>query len=179
MHSTSTAIILAAYRGFSLGIWALIAFVVLSLVVVKLPSLNLSFAGYQSYVVVSSSMEPTIWVGDIIFVKPSDQYTVEDIITFSPDGDRNRITHRIIASDSPAGPFETQGDNNQSPDPDLVALETIVGKYHFHIPMIGVLTTYGATPIGIVVLILVPMIMLGLDFLIPKPVYRLAFQKEQ
>ena len=62
-------------------------------------SSNTSLLGsYESLLVRSGSMEPTIMTGDVIFAKQLNQYNKNDVVAFKDEGDRV-ITHRIVKID--------------------------------------------------------------------------------
>lgn len=117
------------------------------------------FAGIQSYVVVSGSMEPTIPVGSLVFAKEVEPATLQkgDIIVFysteaaSPSGGVNGaipITHRVVENNTEAGEVITKGDANESEDMNPAAYINIVGKVFTHIPGLGLLAAPLATVTG-------------------------------
>mgnify|MGYP003296236233 CR=1 FL=1 len=65
-----------------------------------------------------------------------------DIITFQQEG--RTISHRILNITKEKGitKFETKGDNNEIPDPDLVEQEQIYGKVLFRIKKVGKIISY-------------------------------------
>ncbi len=77
--------------------------------------------GYQRYVLVGHSMEPTIHRGSLVFdeiVNVSD-LRKGDVITYVPPGNAEPVTHRLISrkDGKKGGPvFRTQGDNNAVAD---------------------------------------------------------------
>lgn len=95
--------------------------------------------GYRIYVVQSSSMSPTLKVGSMFIAKhPADpqNLNVDDIITFESDSHQT-VTHRIIEvvlTDSGVM-YRTQGDNNNVPDPDLVAPEKVSAVFVIAVPL--------------------------------------------
>lgn len=111
-------------------------------------------------VVTTASMEPTINVGDLIYVKgiaPSD-IEVGDIITFVPPRDSIKgtlITHRVIEIryDTNEIYFKTKGDNNPSMDPWTVTSQDVVGVQTALVPGLGGFFLWIRTPAGIVTLI--------------------------
>ena len=113
-------------------------------------------------VVTTASMEPTIKVGDLIYVKgiaPSD-IEVGDIITFKPPKDYIKgtlITHRVveISYDTNEVYFKTKGDNNPTVDPWIVTSQDVVGVQTAIIPGIGGFFLWIRTPAGIVTMITV------------------------
>lgn len=106
-------------------------------------------------VVTTGSMEPTIKVGDLIYVKgvsPSD-LQVGDIITFTPPSDYVRgslVTHRIVeiiyVNDDIS--FKTKGDNNDSTDPWTISSDAIVGRQTAILPNVGSFFLWVKTPAG-------------------------------
>lgn len=94
----------------------------------------------KAYVVKSSSMEPAIKAGSVIYVS---QYREEetispgDIVSFQT-GDA-KVTHRVVAVDTEQGSVITKGDANKTRDSQPVTFDAIEGKVRFHIPVIGYL----------------------------------------
>ena len=77
--------------------------------------------GYQRYVLVGGSMEPTIHKGSIVFddLVRVRELRAGDVITYKPPGATKAVTHRIISAKrqktgSPI--FRTQGDANAAAD---------------------------------------------------------------
>lgn len=106
---------------------------------------------YKLMSVLSGSMKPTFSPGDAIIVKNIDTETLKagDVISFYSG--EYLTTHRVkevIKSNSQLQ-FKTQGDNNNVADLETVNANKIVGKYIFHIPLIGFILTYMKGPIGI------------------------------
>lgn len=94
----------------------------------------------KAYVVKSSSMEPAIMPGSVIYVSPyREEETVSpgDIVSFQT-GDA-KVTHRVVAVDLEHGIVTTKGDANQVCDSQPITFEAIEGKVRFHIPAIGYL----------------------------------------
>ena len=54
--------------------------------------------GYQRFVVVGGSMEPTIHRGSLVFdeVVPVGSLAIGDVITYVPQGHSDPVTHRVI-----------------------------------------------------------------------------------
>jgi signal peptidase len=110
-----------------------------------------SLLGYERYVIVSGSMEPTIPVGSIVYdeVVPVDDLEVGDIITFVPPAEfdiSDPVTHRIHSitvggedSDVPGQRvFRTKGDNNDNVDPWHMVLDRPEqARVAHHIPYVG------------------------------------------
>lgn len=94
----------------------------------------------KAYVVESSSMEPAIAAGSVVYVsqyQEDEAVCTGDIVSFRA-GDA-MVTHRIVSIDRDHGMAVTKGDANQVCDSSLLSLEAIEGKVRFHIPGIGYL----------------------------------------
>lgn len=115
-------------------------------------------AGYQLYTVTSGSMEPVIPTGSIIVVQRQAEHQQGDIATYRSPRSSAMITHRIVEviRQGENTRFIFQGDVNDEPDPIPVGPSQIKGAYLFHIPFIGYLIEFARTPIGAVVLIIIP-----------------------
>lgn len=114
------------------------------------------FIGYKNFVIVSESMEPTIMVGDEIFVKkvPEKEIKINDIISFH-DGECIN-THRIVGVSEENGikMYRTKGDNNRGEDKEKVSYDQIEGKYLFKINNFGNLIKVLQSKVTLVILIL-------------------------
>lgn len=100
-----------------------------------------SFLNMEMYTVISDSMEPRLSKNDIIIIKkgyPNDKFKVGNIITYKRK-DGEIITHRIkeIISSNLQNAYITQGDNNETPDEDVVTYEMIIGKVIYTMPNFG------------------------------------------
>ena len=119
---------------------------------------------FNSYVIVSQSMVPTIKVNDAIIVKRDnyDRYIVGDIISFySTEYDENGmvITHRIInkdKKDSTTSLYTTKGDNNSIADKNSVKTDNVYGKVLFVLTNIGFIKNFLSKPLNIILCILIP-----------------------
>lgn len=116
-------------------------------------------AGYRVYTVTSGSMEPEIPTGSLIVTKRLGEYRPGDIVTFQlPSNYRTIVTHRIIEEtilyDQTA--FRTQGDANSTSDREVVPSKNILGKHIFAVPYIGFIIEFARTPLGVMLLIVVP-----------------------
>lgn len=89
--------------------------------------------GYQPVSLASGSMEPSLRAGDIVLTNPDAAVGVGSIIDYSTDSG-NRI-HRVI--EVVGSRYRTKGDNNSTPDQELVAAEQIRGTGVFVVPFIG------------------------------------------
>lgn len=114
-----------------------------------------SFFGFKNFIVVSGSMEDTLSIGDIIFVRENDNIEENDIVAFV-DGQAT-VTHRVIGTTEIDGKkfYETKGDANNSADDNLIPHEQVEGKYCFKIAKIGSLIITLQTPKGMAVMLLI------------------------
>lgn len=118
-------------------------FINLTLAAVLLLATAIWFPGLfhmKAYVVKSSSMEPSIMAGSVIYVsqyREGESVSPGDIVSFQA-GDV-KVTHRIVSVDSEHGLVTTKGDANQVCDSAPTTFDAIEGKVRFHIPAIGYL----------------------------------------
>ena len=97
-------------------------------------------AGYDGYVVVSGSMEPSIPVGSIVYSKKVDPATLRTgdvIVFFGTVQGTTPITHRVVLNDPTTGAIITKGDANANQDINPVTYDNVVGKVAAHIPRVG------------------------------------------
>lgn len=130
-----------------IALMALVASACLSLVIPRL-------AGYEGYVVVSGSMEPTIPTGSIIYSKQIDPALLEtgDIIVFIDEArGTTPITHRVVTNDPSTGSIITKGDANESEDINPVTYDNVVGRVEAHVPRIGFIVAIFTTALGKIV----------------------------
>lgn len=96
--------------------------------------------GYGFYSVLTGSMEPTIDTGSLIITKQTkpEDIKVNDIITFKSNYTKNLTTHRVkeIKKDKSIK-FITQGDANNTKDPEPIDSSLLIGKVVFFIPFVG------------------------------------------
>jgi len=107
--------------------------------------------------VLSGSMEPTLPVGSLVIISPvdPDSLKVGDIICYR-FSESVLITHRIVYV-TPEG-FETRGDANEEIDSKIVDKSQVVGSVAFSVPFIGYLGVLMKTPVGFLMLLIVPAI---------------------
>ncbi len=101
-------------------------------------------------------MEPTIKKGDLILIKPVDNYTVGDVLTFCRNERcQKTTTHRIYDIYVNAGEltYVTQGDANDLPDTREVKENEVVGKTVLIVPWFGYLIAFIKQPIVFILLI--------------------------
>ena len=111
-------------------------------------------------VVVSGSMEPVFYRGDIVVVEKTNFLGIQefdpnnaqvgDIVVYNAEWFPNPVIHRIINETDVNGTkyFVIKGDNNDAPDPYLVSPSQItervitIGNQPFIIPKIGYITIW-------------------------------------
>ena len=140
----------------------IIIFLVISMIVlVNILSLNnMSFFGFRTYKIGSGSMEPFLKVNDTIIVKNSDNYQINDIITYQ--NDKEYITHRIISINN--GEIITKGDANNKED-EPITKDRIVGKLIYKFHLFGYINYLLSKPITWVLLFVIGLV---ITFLIPN-----------
>lgn len=104
--------------------------------------------GYGAAVVLSGSMEPKLFRGDLIFVKEYETYKEREIVVYQ-DGKKLTV-HRIISVDGKT--VVTKGDANDTEDAP-VDVSAIKGKVLFRIPFAGHIVSFIKTPIGTIFII--------------------------
>lgn len=130
---------------------------------------NRSLFGYKAFTVRTDSMKATDFdSGDLIFVKSVDPATLNegDIIAFTSQDDEyygETITHKIRAKTVDADgndAFITYGTTTGDDDKIPVAHAFVLGKYVGKIPNIGAFFLFLKQPIGYIICIFVPFLLL-------------------
>lgn len=89
--------------------------------------------------IASGSMEPELYVGDVVIIKKCNSNEVEegDIIEYQMEG--YTVIHRVKHKNQKNGQFIfiTQGDNNDAEDHEPVLEEQLIGKVIFKIRFLG------------------------------------------
>ena len=110
------------------------------------PNQTPAFFGYKMYVIISGSMEPELYVGDIAVVKAlkkDEKINKDDVISFRQG--QTVITHRVkeIINVNGIDKYKTKGDNNNSEDIILIDRNAIEGK------MVGKIKSLGNTVLAL------------------------------
>lgn len=120
--------------------------------------------GFKTYVIVTSSMEPYLEVGDVILVKNVDinKLKADDIITYKgmeSDFAGKIITHKIknIIEEEGKKIFYTQGTTNSMVDP-AVYEEQILGKVIYKFKVISLISKLVRSKVGYIILVFIPLI---------------------
>ena len=109
------------------------------------------------FVVMSGSMQNTLYVGDHIIVKKTDNYKVNDIITYKLDD--KYITHRIVNIDGDK--VTTKGDANVTNDKPIDKKD-IVGKFIYKSSLLNFVMN------NKILIIIVAILLMIIDSLITK-----------
>lgn len=116
--------------------------------------------GRGSAVVLSGSMEPTLYKNDLVFVKAFNSYDIDDIVVYQYEN--KLIIHRIIAISSDGSTVTTKGDaNNISDEP--IDISAIKGKMTGKISGFGAFVTFLRSPIVMVAILAVAVTLLILS----------------
>lgn len=128
-----------------------------------------SVFGYKPFVVTSGSMESSINIGDLVFVKNVnyDELKVNDIIAFKGKDDIV-TTHRIVEEVEVDNEkcFKTKGDNNNTIDYEVVCKEKVEGIYSGKIAKVGEFILFIQKPLGFIVMMLTILIICILIYFI-------------
>lgn len=121
---------------------------------------------FQIKIVQSGSMEPSIRTGSVVIIKPVENYSVGDVITFGKDTKVDvPTTHRIVEMRFQAGRpvYLTKGDANEEEDAQEVSSRDVLGKVLLDIPFLGYALVIAKKPLGFAVLIIVPSLIILFD----------------
>lgn len=99
--------------------------------------------GYGAAVVLSGSMEPTFSRGDLIIVKATDSYEINDIVVFQEE--HSLVVHRLLEEAEET--IITKGDANNVAD-EPVDKSLVKGIVIGWIPYLGSLVELLKTPVG-------------------------------
>ena len=122
--------------------------------------------GWRPLAVLSGSMAPTLQTGDEIVVRPVAPVAlrVGDVVTFNdPSRGYVLVTHRVrdIRVAGATVHVVTRGDANDGSERWSVAAGARVGRVAYRVPRLGYVTVAAGTPLGRILLVVVPAILLG------------------
>ncbi len=132
------------------------------------------FLGFESFVVSTNSMEPTIMVGGLAVVSPVkvEQLTAGDIITYRRPADPDTIVlQRLLYVDAEAADklsLQTRGDAEPASEQVNVLPHVTLGRVMYSIPGIGLLVDFLNQPLGKVLLLAAPGVFLAADYLLGR-----------
>ncbi|SFB02939.1 signal peptidase, endoplasmic reticulum-type [Acetitomaculum ruminis DSM 5522] len=142
--------------------------IMLILIIIAALMLVPRLMGYGTYAVISSSMEPNIPVGSIVYDKDvkdvSKEVSVGDVVTYAISGD-TMVTHRVTKIDTENKTVTTKGDANDTEDVNPISYDKVIGKVAFTIPILGYIAIYGRTKLGIAAVCAVVFVLVLLNFL--------------
>jgi signal peptidase len=130
---------------------------------------------YQTTVVLSGSMEPSIQTGAVAFLLPVRGWDVGvgDVILFQrPDAGDIQMLHRVVGVEQEAGRryYLTRGDANSAPDPWRVQATETGWRMAFAVPFVGYALRALQSPAGRVLLVGLPVV--GLTLLMLMDTWR-------
>ena len=118
--------------------------------------------GYRHFIIATGSMEPNYKIGDLIIIKkfPEEEIKIGDVITYNEINGKEAISHRVtdIVQENGKKLYQTKGDNNNSPDKDLISYNQIQGKIVFKVNNVGNIITDLTKGIGSVIILLIVLI---------------------
>ena len=104
--------------------------------------------GYGAAVVLSGSMEPELSKGDLIVVKETEDFSLNDIVVF--ESGNSLVVHRVVGMGGEE--IVTKGDANNVAD-DPIKSSDVLGRVLFHIPFVGNVVNFIKTPVGTILLV--------------------------
>lgn len=169
---------------FNVITWTLISIVL----ILALMLAGLRIFGFKTYSVISSSMEPEIKTGSLVYVKnvKPGELDVGDTITYALDNKGNTATHKLglIQNTMQGTRYYTYGINNDNYQYDddgnirtdkygnklhvfdpATSYDNIQGKVVFSIPVLGYIAAYISNPPGLYIAIAFGALLLLLVFL--------------
>jgi signal peptidase len=126
----------------------------------------------------SGSMEPAISPGDVVIdeqIAPTEARR-GDVVTFRDPEDQGKLlTHRVVGvrRDGSHLWFVTKGDANNTRERWRVAADGEIGRVLYTVPWVGHVAVLARTPLGWVLLVGVPLLLLAAEELVriwrPRP----------
>jgi len=124
--------------------------------------------GWRPLAVLSGSMAPTLHTGDEIVVRPVAPVAlrVGDVVTFNdPSRGHELVTHRVrnLRVEGTTVHVVTRGDANSGSERWSVGARGRVGRVAYRIPKLGYVTVAAGTPLGRILFVVVPALLLGVS----------------
>lgn len=136
-------------------IYTIFKICVLVIILINLFSVfNIPIFGIRLFRVGSGSMEPYLNVRDLIIIKKSDKYEIDDVVTYKKNGEY--ITHRIISIDD--NEVITKGDANNTSDIPI-SKEMIVGKLIYKFKTLGFISYLFSRKATLILLFIVGLVL--------------------
>lgn len=113
------------------------------------------------YTILTQSMYPTIKAGDVIITYKEDnnRYAQGDVITFISEKNGGiAITHRVkeVYEVNDSISYKTKGDNNNTPDNEIIKSEKVLGKVVLKIPKVGYIQQFLVSKFGWIIAVVLP-----------------------
>ncbi|MBQ6461972.1 MAG: class B sortase [Pseudobutyrivibrio sp.] len=139
----------------------LIIFVIIAIAPIAIPK---AF-GVQAFNVISGSMEPTISVGSIVYVRnvEFEELSQGDVIAF--ESGASVVTHRIVEINTEDKLITTTGDANNTEDFNPVSYTNVIGRMIAHFPIYGTIVAWLTDTVGKLVAVVVLVIGAVLSYL--------------
>jgi signal peptidase len=115
--------------------------------------------GYGTAVVLTGSMEPTIMVDDLIFVREQDSYALDDIVVYQSG--TVPVVHRIVEISDES--VTTRGDANNVDD-ESIPVEAIKGEVVAAIPWLGYGVWALKSPVAVIVMLAAAVFLIEASF---------------
>ncbi len=135
------------------------ALITLGVVCLTIIAASLPVGGWRALSVQTGSMEPAISPGDLVMVHrvAPESLGVGDIITYASREGNQTVTHRIVGVINDGGPvrYFTKGDANPAPDMPVYS-NYVIGKVERTVPYVGRAFDYARHPIGLLLAIYIP-----------------------
>lgn len=123
--------------------------------------------GLQSLIVGSGSMGRGMPVGAVALTREVDAraISVGDIVSYRRRGAPETTTHRVVGVKTEGNQviFTTKGDANPAPDPEPVVVDGRIHLVEHVVPYAGYVARYARSPLGALVLFVIPIIGLTID----------------
>ncbi len=144
----------------------LLAILLILLVAVAALLLTPRLMGYETYAVLSGSMEPKFHVGSVVLVKdvPAEEIQVGDAITFRLKNG-TIVTHQVVEVDNEAEEFTTKGIANETNDHEPVSFQSLLGRAEHSIPLVGYVSIGIKSSKGIALAVILVLVIIILAFL--------------
>lgn len=151
--------------------WAFILALAALFIAFRPPNLG----GSTNYMFITgSSMQPTMYTGDLAILRPADSYAIGDVVAYAPSQAPDRlIIHRIVGGDAASG-FVLRGDNRETDDLDRPTADKLVGRAAVTIPKIGWVIDTMRNPLILALIAAVLLVGVFWDRLPPVKAYRAA-----
>lgn len=172
-------------KTFSFLLYTIYTLIILGLIVLFVAPPIPGVGSLDVKIVKSGSMEPSIKTGAVVAIREVSVYNIGDVITFTSASSEIPTTHRIVGSEKVDGIeyFISKGDANEERDTNPVFANNVVGKVMVDVPYVGFILDFARQPIGFMLLIGVPALLIILDELTRiwrevRRIQRIKFTKE-